>query len=477
MKKKPHVMLNLIQHLISLISNETLKQSMKQVQDMVQGDRFKTFIRVSIVFPFLLVFIPYNISAQEFSLEELYSLALKNSETIKISEEDLYISERDKDRAMAVLFPTLSTFGSHTRYKEEKSGTTFTTQPEYSTSWGLRLDQSLSLSGRELTALKMAKETIVKSSFDLDNVKEGYLLNVASAYYDLLKSKKAAEIAGANVDRLTKHRDAAQTRLKVGEVTKTVLLRAEAELLGAQSAMIKAENNLKFTKTVLARTVGISGDYDVKEEQQPSVLNILTPDCRLDCFKGIALSERVELKAVELQKKIAENEVTYTKGLYWPTLSVEGVYSRREDHPSSSFAIKENIYGTLKLNFPFFEGGLRVAEVSQSRARLRQAEYRLSDLKKSVNVEVENAYLNLITESGILDKLQAEVDYARDNYNAVSKQFEYGLANSVDVMDANTLLVTAERELANAKYDYQLSILKLKRVTGILLKTVTAQFK
>src|SRR4030066_2533177 len=394
MKKKPHVMLNLIQHLISLISNETLKQSMKQVQDMVQGDRFKTFIRVSIVFPFLFVFIPYNISAQEFSLEELYSLALKNSETIKISEEDLYISEREKERAMAVLLPKLSAFGKHTQYSDEKRSATSILQPEYSTSWGLRLDQSLSLSGRELTALKMAKETIVKSGFDLDNVKEGYLLSVASAYYDLLKSKKAAEIARANVDRLTKHRDAAQTRLKVGEVTKTVLLRAEAELLGAQSEMIKAENNLKFTKTVLARTVGISGDYDVKEEQQPSVLNILTPDCRLDCFKGIALSERVELKAVELQKKIAENEVTYTKGLYWPTLSVEGVYSRREDNPSSSFAIKENIYGTLKLNFPFFEGGLRVAEVRQSRARLRQAEYRLSDLKHFINWEVEAPFLN-----------------------------------------------------------------------------------
>lgn len=414
---------------------------------------------------------------EEFSLEELYSLALKNSETIKISEEDLYISEQEKERAMAVLLPKLSAFGKHTQYSDEKRSATSILQPEYTTSWGLRLDQSLSLSGRELTALKMAKEAIVKSGFDLDNVKEGYLLSVASAYYDLLKSKKAAEIARANVDRLTKHRDAAQTRLKVGEVTKTVLLRAEAELLGAQSELIKAENNLKFAKTVLARTVGISGDYDVKEEQQPSVLNILTPDCRLDCFKGIALSERAELKAFELQKKIAENEVTYTKGLYWPTLSVEGVYSKQENYPSSSLALKESIYGGLKLDFPFFEGGLRRAEVREARAKQRQAEYRLSDLKHSINVEVEDAYLNLITQSGILDKLQSEKEYAVDNYNAVSKQFEYGLANSVDVMDANTLLVTAERELANAKYDYQLSILKLKRVTGILLKTVTAQFK
>jgi outer membrane protein len=57
----------------------------------------------------------------------------------------------------------------------------------------------------------------------------------------------------------------------------------------------------------------------------------------------------------------------------------------------------------------------------------------------------------------------------------VSKQFKHGLANSVDVMDANTLLVTAERELINAKYNYQFAILKLKHATGTLLKTVASQ--
>jgi len=129
----------------------------------------------------------------------------------------------------------------------------------------------------------------------------------------------------------------------------------------------------------------------------------------------------------------------------------------------------------LKLDFPFFEGGLRRAEVGQARARFRQAEYRLQDLKNSIKVEAENAYLDLVTKSGILEKLEAEVEYASENYRTVSKQFEYGLADSIDVMDANTLLVTSERELANAGYDHQLAILKLRRATGTLLKTIVSQ--
>jgi len=182
-----------------------------------------------IIFCFLLVFIPYRLSAEEYSLDDLYRLALKKSETIKIAEEDLYISKREKDRAIAVLLPTLSAFGSHTRYNEEKRAGTFTLQPDYTNSWGLRLDQSVSLSGRELTALKRARKSITKSSFDLNAVKEDYLLSVAYAYYDVLKAKKAAEIADANVQRLTKHRDAAKTRLRVGEITKTAKRKAKSE--------------------------------------------------------------------------------------------------------------------------------------------------------------------------------------------------------------------------------------------------------
>lgn len=446
---------------------------------------------IIIIFCALLILAPLSAYPKEYSLEDLYGLAFERSETIKIAEEDLYIAKREKDRAIAILFPTLSAYGNHTRYSEKKRAGTFTLQPEYTNSWGLRLDQSLSLSGRELTALGITKESIKMVKYDLDAVKEEYFLSVASAYYDVLMAKKSVEIAEANVERLTKHRDAANTRLRVGEATKTTLLRAEAELVSAQSDLIKAKNNLRLAKATLTRIVGISGDYSVKEQElgvSGKEIEDLIVSCRagddsglsgqqstIDCLKEKALSQRPEIKAMTIQKEITEDAVTYARGLYWPTLSLEGVYSKEENEPSSSFEVRERIYGIVKLNFPFFEGGLRIAEVRQAKAKLRQAEYNLSDLKHSISIEVESAYLDLITEFGVLEKLHAEVEYALDNYNAVSKQFNHGLANSVDVMDANTLLVTAERELVNAEYDYQFAVLKLKRTTGTLLKTVESR--
>ncbi len=431
----------------------------------------------------MVMLIQGNVYGEEYSLDDLYRIALEKSEAIQIAEEDLFISKKQKDKAKAVLFPTLSAFGSHTRYTDDQIRGNTIVQPDYTNEWGLRFDQSLSLSGKEFTAFSIAKNGIEKSRYDLEAIKEGYLLNVASSFYTVLKAKKAHEIASANVERLTKHRNAAESRLKVGEATKTVLLRAEAELAGARSELIQSDNHLRLATAILARTAGITGDYNIKaprnekdlDAREQELLHILTGDCRLpvlDCLKEKAFSERPEIITASVQKQIAEDTVNYTRGSYWPDIALEGVYYREENDPSTSFGLDERIYGAVKFNFPFFEGGLRVAEVGEAKAQLRQADLNLRDIRHSIGVEVEDAYLNLLTMSAVLDQLQAEVAYASDNYRAVTKQFQYGLANSIDVMDANTVLVTAERERANVEYDYQLALLKVRRATGTFLKTV-----
>ncbi|BCB96749.1 outer membrane efflux protein [Dissulfurispira thermophila] len=413
-------------------------------------------------------------SAQEYSLEDFYRIALKRSERIKISEEDLYIAERVKDKAVSVLLPKLSAFGSYTKYsKDKRSSTGSVIQPNDSTSWGIRLDQSFSISGREITAFNISKEGIEKSKYDLYAVKEAYIFNVASAYYDVLRAKKAVEIAKSNFDRMTKHRDAAVIRLKVGEVTKTDVLRAEAELSGAQAELIKSENNLRLAKAMLARVVGLNEDFTIKEPID-SREHIHIVD-NLDFLKQTALTERAELKALGLQKKVVQQQVGYIRGAYWPTLSIEGVYTGKNEDPSSTFLNKESIYGGIRLNFPFFEGGLRKAEVREAEAKQRQVELLYEDLKKSISIEVENAYLDFQTQKGVLKSFEDQRAFAMDNYNSVSRQYQFGLANSIDVIDANTLLIASERQLADANYNYQLALIRLQRVTGQMLKTVVAK--
>jgi outer membrane protein len=110
--------------------------------------------------------------------------------------------------------------------------------------------------------------------------------------------------------------------------------------------------------------------------------------------------------------------------------------------------------------------------VQEAKARERQASLYYEDLKKAIEIEVQTAYLELVTQKGTLLFLNDQMVFARDNYRAVARQFEFGLSNSLDVLDANTLLVSAERKVASAIYNYQLALLRMEKATGTLLATV-----
>ena len=86
---------------------------------------------------------------------------------------------------------------------------------------------------------------------------------------------------------------------------------------------------------------------------------------------------------------------------------------------------------------------------------------------------MQTTYLDLVTQRGILRFLNDQLVFARDNYRAVARQFEFGLSNSLDVMDANTLLVSAERKAASAAYNYQYALLVMRKATGTLLTKQT----
>jgi outer membrane protein len=434
------------------------------------------------IFIVLIVCINQNLfAAEEYSLEDLYRIALERSEQVGISEQNLIIARRGKDKALSSLLPSVSAFGEYMQYSEDKdvsSGVgSFTIQPKSSSSWGVSIEQSFSLGGKEITNLRISQKSIESSEYDLYTTREAYILRVAESFYDVLQASKAVEIARENVKRLTKYRDDAKIRLQVGEVTKTALLRAEAELSGAQSELIRTENVLNLAKAVLARVVGIEGDFSLKEStntEGPSTEDTFYSDELepLSSLKAEAVRERSELKSNHVQKLIAEEQVKYAKGAYWPTFSVEGGYIRRDEDPSSSFFNDESIYGMLRLGFPLFEGGLRKAEVREAEARKKQADLTYNDLQKKINIEVESAYLVLKTQKGTLKSLEDQLKFARENYDAVSRQFTYGLADSIDVIDANTLLLESERQLNRAQYNYKLFLLALKRATGTLLKTV-----
>jgi outer membrane protein len=419
--------------------------------------------------------------AQEYALSDLYQQALKNSEKIKYTEENLFIARMGKNKAWAVLIPKVTAFGTYNRFTEDKYVVSETSlpaplptisnnvliQPEQSGTWGVRADQSFSLSARELNALKIAGQSITKSEYDLDAAKSDFILAVASSYYDVLRAKKALEIAAANVERLTQYRNFAAKRVKVGELTKTALLRADGELSGARADYLRATNLVILTRAALIRITGIEETFRLKHEKMPS-----SDFDEFENLRETAINSRADLKGYEMQAKIAEQYVKYARGAFWPNLGLYAIYNGADQNPATATLNRESVLAGVSLNFPFFEGGLRVAELREAQARERQARLAYEDLKKNIDVELRGAYLDLETQKGMLKFLEDQLVFAQDNYHAVLRQYENDLVTSLDVMDANTLLLSSEKNVAEALYGYQLAHLKVRRSSGTLLKFI-----
>lgn len=415
---------------------------------------------------------PASLFAEEYSLDDLCRIALTRSEKLKVAEENLAIAETGKEKAFSYLLPKLTATGGYTQYWEKKfTATGGILQPESAYAWGVRADETVSLSGRELTALGISRQNVTKSQYDLTAIREDYLLRyVAAAYFNVLMTRKGLEIADSNLERLMKYREAAEKRLRVGEVTKTALLRAEGELSGAKSDRLQAKNGLELAMAVLASNVGIRDPFTLRDV--PAAEGEIPG---LPLFQERAFAVRADLKSLEVQKRIAADQVRFTEGAYWPSISVFGLYAGADQHPATSSLNRESIYGGVALSFPFFDGGLRKADVSEAKARERQAALLYEDAKKGIEIEVQTAYLDLVTQKGILQFLNDQLTFARDNYHAVARQFDFGLSNSLDVLDANALLVSAERKAASALYNYELALLRMKKATGTLIMTTAVK--
>ncbi|MEX1298825.1 MAG: TolC family protein [Desulfotignum sp.] len=409
-----------------------------------------------------------GVSAKEtahYSLKQLCRAANDNAETIRIAAQDVVIARMDEQRARSVLIPRATTFGSYTRYKDTDIFSPNTA------SAGIRLNQSFTLNGRELIAYDVAKKGIETNVFTLEALRSAYLLEVTQAYFEALKAKRMLEISQADVERLETHKQAVEEKLRVGSVTRTDLFRAEAELSRARTDRELAQSRVIQTRADIVRITGIDDAFSISETDLQPMKNM---DPSLEQIQTQALKNRFEIKAAQKNLEIAHQTIRYEKGEYWPQLSLETGY-RKSDVSYGSSVISmdpgsnnEEAYAMAELQFTLYDGGLRSAQIQQAEARKNQAHESLNQARNDIILESKIAISEYETARKALINLADELKSAQENYHAVQMQYQYGLADIVDMMDANTLLVQSERRISNARYALFQTIFKLVYTQGEL---------
>jgi outer membrane protein TolC len=414
------------------------------------------------------LFVPHAAAATVFTLPDLFRLALERNEQILIAKEQVLQSNLDRNRAIAQVLPRISVQGSALRYQKERMGQfsdggAFVLQPKTQNSVQLAVQQPLFSGGRLNAGLKIADSNMAISREDLRMVQEELLFHVASAAYGVLKAKRDLAIAGQSVNLLAEHRRVTERRFQVGELTRVALFRVEAELAGAEANHVRAQETLQTAREALKRLVEIPEVFEIKEPDAPA----FSPPSLEEGVAG-ARASRPELVRARFASRVAEENIKIARSPFFPELFLEGIYARQDQDPRSPFFLEETTYAGLRLTFTLFEGGQRLAEFRQAQSRKRQADLQERAVEKMVIEEVRIAYANLTQSSASLEALNRQVTSARETYAMTEKLFRHGLATNLDLLDAHTSLIAAERDLARSAYDHQLAVLRVQKSMGRL---------
>ncbi|MFQ5588963.1 MAG: TolC family protein [Nitrospiria bacterium] len=404
-----------------------------------------------------------NAAAQTvITLEEAYRSAIIKSESLAIAREALVQSENEIKRKKSFLYPNIKTSLDYQRRPRARTSGTFLLRSKSETDFSLTLSQPLYSGGRAQSAYQDARLAQKGELLQFSLTKEDLLFEIAKTYYETLKAQNNVKIEAKEVERLTAHRRSAQKQLEVGEVTRTALLRAEAELSDAQAELIRAKNEVLASKDQLALLARIDGDFTLQDPKPVSLAD--HPETE---WLALADEHRIELKREDIRISQADEGITFARGNFLPSLSLDLQYRFSDQDPATTFLIKDDRMAILKLEMPLFEGMLRTSELAQARSRLRQSRLEKKRLRDEIATQVRLARLALSSLTSELKHLKDQVRFAKEAFSLASRQFEVGLGTSIEVLDANTALLDAERRYSNTVYDREIAILQVKKEAGL----------
>jgi len=140
-----------------------------------------------------------------------------------------------------------------------------------------------------------------------------------------------------------------------------------------------------------------------------------------------------------------------------------------DEFPSSSTLRDSYDYSIgLSITVPIFTGFSRFNTYTINRLKKDLADINLQDRERELTVAVEDGYLSYQETEEKLDLAEATLEFARESHDATNERYTLGEASIIEFLEAEEDLLEAEYSLTQARFDWYLSVYKIKRLTGEL---------
>jgi outer membrane protein TolC len=316
----------------------------------------------------------------------------------------------------------------------------------------------------DLTALnnyRSAQELVKANEAALRDARDLVVLAAGGAYLQVMAAEARVRSAQAQIDTAQALFKQTQERRAVGLNPQIDVNRSQVQLQTQQQRLMSLENDLAKQKINLARLVGlpVNDNYEITDDIPYSP----APDLTLEQALKQAYENRADLQSAEAQVRAAERARSATRWEHAPSLALSADYGAIGVNPGQSHGTF-TVVGTLRI--PIWQGGRTEGETQEADAALGQRRAELEDVRGRIEADVRDAFLDLKTAANQLEVARNNQTVARQTLDLTRQRFEAGIAESLEVTQAQESVVTADLDYITSVFAHNLSKVALARAIG-----------
>jgi outer membrane protein len=406
------------------------------------------------------------------SLDAAIAAALNNNLTYRASIDDVQAAAARIKQAAAGYYPSLSAGYAHQHtqsagaFEIPTGGGHTTTIPitsTYTNSYNETISWAINAGGPVEAAVGQAAAGYSAAQSELAAARANVVNDTTGAYFDLIESRRAAQIADQAVGVAQDNVKTAQELYSAGTAAQADVLRQQVSLANARVQQVQLDSAAQLANANLANVL----DIDLGTVITPSEpLTISAPSYSLTDLLTDAQSRRPEIAAAKSAVTIADDAVRAARAGTLPTFSVQ--VQNASSTPNFFHVQQPQLSETLAVTWTLFDGGLTKGKVAEASVDVDKAKIDLQQLENGVNLEVRKAYLDYAAAIAEVSAAQSGQASADENLRVSRIRYRAGVGTSLELADALLADTQAQTEYVSSQASLRTALVALQRAAGLL---------
>jgi outer membrane protein TolC len=319
------------------------------------------------------------------------------------------------------------------------------------------------LSGPVFNGYRAVKAAEKVEYFAKESARGEVVQQVGTAYLAVIAAQSEVDNSKALLDADRVLLDQAHAKHEAGTVANLDELRARVQYQQQQQTVVANENKLEKSEILLKREIGLApGQKIALTDPAPySELASRTPeDLRTEAYAN--RQDYQNLQAQQLELRLA---LSARRQERFPTLSFKGNYGVTG---VTGVGYHETFVAAGTLKVPVFREGTLRGDSDVAKAQLAGAELQLGDIRSRIDQQVRSSLLDVQAAHQLVEVARSNVDLASQALSDETDRFNAGIDDTLPLVQAQASLASAQSNLVESLYQYNLSKLRLARSAGVI---------